>query len=140
MIDAERPSEAALRLLPLCDYIVVSELFGQAVTGQYDLARAARTLQERYNGVVVVTAGEQGSWCATDDELFHTPAFAVEVVDTTGAGDVFHGGLLYALLDGRPLRGALRFASATAALKCRLPGGRAGIPTLPQVEELLQRQ
>lgn len=58
-------------------------------------------------------------------------------MDTTGAGDVFHGGLLFALLRGRPLRQALRFASATAALKCRELGGRAGIPSLGEVEALM---
>lgn len=138
MIDAERPSEAAERLLPLCDYMVVSELFGREVTGQDDLGVAARQLQRDYGGVAVMTAGEQGSWCCDGDALFHTPAFPVEAVDTTGAGDVFHGSLLYALLHDYDLRGALRFASATAALKCRAPGGRAGIPTLAEVEALIR--
>jgi ribokinase len=139
MIDAERPSEAAVRLLPLCDYMVVSEPFSQAITGEKDLSVAAQVLQQRYGGVAVVTAGEYGSWCCDGDAPFRTPAFPVTAVDTTGAGDVFHGSMLYALLRGDVLQDALRFASATAALKCRAPGGRAGIPTLVEVERLMNR-
>jgi ribokinase len=137
MIDAERHTDAALSLLPLCDYIVASERFGRAASGEEDPALAALALQRRYGRIVVITAGERGSWCAAPGEQFHTPAFPIHAVDTTGAGDVFHGGLLYALLQGRNLRAALRFASATAALKCRAPGGRAGIPNLAEVEALL---
>jgi ribokinase len=137
MIDGERISDVALRLLPLCDYMVLSEHFARAATGDDDLARAARALQREHGGVAVVTEGEKGCWCATDDEAFHTPTFPVKALDTTGAGDVFHGGLLFALLRGQPLRRALRFASATAALKCRALGGRAGIPSLAEVEAML---
>jgi sugar/nucleoside kinase (ribokinase family) len=62
----------------------------------------------------------------------------VDVLDTTGAGDVFHGGFLYGLLQGWPLREVARFASATAALKCCAYGGRAGIPRLPDIRALLE--
>jgi ribokinase len=61
------------------------------------------------------------------------PAFPVEAVDTTGAGDVFHGGYLFGLLNGWPLRETITFASALAALACTRIGGRAGIPALPEV-------
>ena len=68
----------------------------------------------------------------------HQPAFAVDVVDTTGAGDVFHGTYLYAVLQGWPVRRCLAFAAATAALKCQELGGRAGIPMRQQVEPALE--
>jgi ribokinase len=61
-------------------------------------------------------------------------------VDTTGAGDVFHGGYLYGLLQKRPLRDTIRFASACAAMKCRKLGGRAGIPRLAEVRQFLQER
>ncbi len=140
MLDAERLKETTLPLLPLCDVQIVSERFGREATGEADPARAALLLHRSYGNLVVVTAGERGSWCVGRDELFHTPAFAVDVVDTTGAGDVFHGGFLYGLLRGWPLRRTARFASALAALKCRKAGGRAGIPTPEEVEQLLQAQ
>jgi ribokinase len=137
MIDAERLKDSTLALLPYCDYHVVSERFGREATGEAEAAVAARVLHERYGKTVVVTAGSKGSWCESANESFHTPAFPVEVVDTTGAGDVFHGGFLYGLVQGWPLPQVARFASATAALKCRAPGGRAGLPTLAEVEALV---
>ncbi len=85
-----------------------------------------------------VTRGAAGSWTlARGGDLFHTPAFAVAAVDTTGCGDVFHGGYIYGLSRGWPLTRATRFAAACAALKTRALGGRAAIPTLSEVEALL---
>lgn len=137
MIDAERFKESTLALLPYCDLMIVSERFGREISGETEPAEAARFLYARYGGVAIVTAGERGSWCVGPDETFHTPAFAVEVRDTTGAGDVFHGGFIYGLLQGWSLRETARFASATAALKCRAFGGRAGIPGLEEINALL---
>ncbi|MBU6150772.1 MAG: hypothetical protein KGR25_04925 [Chloroflexi bacterium] len=98
-----------------------------------ELLDAARRLRGEGPSVVVVTEGENGCWCASPDGDFHTPAFiAPAVVDTTGAGDVFHGAFLLARANGLDLGGALEFASAVAALKCRSLGGRAGIPTMEE--------
>ena len=77
-----------------------------------------------------ITAGVDGSFYADGAERFHQPAFGVEVVDTTGAGDVFHGAFAFALLHDWTARERAEFASAVAALKCRKLGGRAGIPSL----------
>lgn len=137
MIDAERVKPTVLELLPLCDDIVVSANFARAVTGLADVAAAAQALYERYRRLIVVTAGEAGSWACDGGELIHTPAFPTQPVDTTGCGDVFHGALLFALLRNDPLPAALRFASAAAALKTRGLGGRSALPTLAEVEALL---
>ncbi len=139
MIDSERMKESTLALLPYCDVQIVSERFGRESTGEAEPARSALVLHERYGAIVTVTAGERGSWCVAPGEAFHTPAFAVEVQDTTGAGDVFHGGFLYGLLQGWPLPKVARFASATAALKCRAFGGRAGLPRLDDVLALMEQ-
>ena len=77
---------------------------------------------------VVVTLGERGLVYLDDEDLAEMPAFEVEVVDTTGAGDVFHGAFCYGLVQGFPLVRNLQFASAVAAIKCGQLGGRAGIP------------
>ncbi|MEI8308767.1 MAG: PfkB family carbohydrate kinase [Chloroflexales bacterium] len=138
MIDAERVRAGTLDLLPLCTWLVVSVNFGRTATGEDDPEAAVRTLYARYGVMTVITAGEGGSWCAVDGEVFHTPAFSVAPLDTTGCGDVFHGGLLFSLLRGDPPRPALRFASAVAALKTRAYGGRAGIPTLAEVEAFMR--
>ena len=95
------------------------------------LLEAAKRLRERGPKVVIVTEGEAGCWCASPDGDFHVPAFvAPQVVDTTGAGDVFHGAFLQARATGRNLHASLVFASAVAALKCRALGGRTGSPDL----------
>jgi ribokinase len=138
MLDAGSFRAQARDLMPLCDAIVVSERFGHEATGEQAPGAAARALHDRYGSLVVVTAGVRGSWCVSRDEAFHTPAFDVPIVDTTGAGDVFHGGFLYGLLQGWPLHEVARFASATAALKCRAAGGRAGIPTRAEIDTLLR--
>jgi len=87
--------------------------------------------------VSVVTLGEQGCVCATRDGSFSIPAFDVDVVDTTGAGDVFHGAFSFGLLRGWPLETIARFASAVAAIKCTQLGGRQGIPTLDEAVSFL---
>lgn len=137
MIDAERVKPAVIDLLPLCDDIVVSANFARAVTGLSDLAAATQALHDRYRRLIVVTAGEAGSWACNGGDMIYTPAFPTQPVDTTGCGDVFHGALLFALLRGDPLPAALRFASAAAALKTRGLGGRSALPTLAEVEALL---
>lgn len=139
MIDAERYSERTARLLPHCTAIVVSERFAREATGQSDGFQAARSLYAQYQTLVVVTAGERGCWCVDADDAFHMPTFLVPVLDTTGAGDVFHGSFLYGMLQGWPIREVARFASATAALKCRAYGGRNGIPSYPEVQQFLAR-
>ncbi len=96
------------------------------------LMDAAARLAHLGPPVVVVTEGERGSWCVSPEGRFHTPAYPVAAVDTTGAGDVFHGAFLYARSQGWDLRPSLRLAAATASLKCRALGGRAGIPTLEE--------
>lgn len=137
MIDAERVREGTLELLPHCDLIVVSERFGREATGVAEPWEAARALHSRFDNLALVTCGGEGSWCAHEGELFHTPAFEIEPFDTTGAGDVFHGALLYALLRGDGVRAAIRYASAAAALSCRSLGGRGSLPTLGEVEAML---
>ena len=102
------------------------------------LLEAARALRTHGPRVVVVTEGEHGSWCTSNDGEFQTPAFRVApVVDTTGAGDVFHGAFLFGRSQSWSLRRCLRLAAATAALKCRKLGGRAGIPGLADAQRLL---
>jgi len=80
--------------------------------------------------IFTVTLGEKGSYTFFQDKYFHTPAFKVKAVDTTGAGDVFHGGYVFGILKRWEIRDTVRFASAIAAMKCRKIGGRAGIAKL----------
>lgn len=89
--------------------------------------------------VAAVTLGADGVAWLDDDGLHHLPAHRVETVDTTGAGDVFHGAFAYAIACRLDTRDAFAFAAAVAALKCRSAGGRAGAPDLETTLSFLQR-
>jgi len=104
------------------------------------LLDAAQRLRALGPPVVVVTEGERGSWCATAEGEFHVPAYPVTPVDTTGAGDVFHGAFLLGRARGWESKQCLQVAAATAALKCRALGGRAAIPTLGEALALVERR
>jgi sugar/nucleoside kinase (ribokinase family) len=86
-----------------------------------------------------VTLGDGGSVYATEGGIFAQKAFPVEVQDTNGAGDVFHGAFSFGLSRGWNIEEIMQFASAVAALKCTKAGGRTGIPTLPEVKDFLSQ-
>jgi sugar/nucleoside kinase (ribokinase family) len=124
------------KLLPLVDVLITSHRFAQDATGETDPIQAARKLLKDRRAAGV-TCGENGSYFATQSEEFHIPAFKVNVVDTTGAGDVFHGAFAYGLSQNWNIKRCAQLASATAAIKCTKLGGRAGIPNQEQVESLM---
>lgn len=136
MVDAGSLRPGMMELVGLCDYVVCSEGFARALapdpSNPPDPKEALGRLAGPNTLAATVTLGERGSITLHDDEVFATPAFEVPAVDTTGAGDVFHGGYIYGLLRGWDLPRTVRFASAFAALKCTRPGGRAGIPGLDE--------
>ncbi len=125
-------------LIEHVDILISGSGFVQGLTGLTDLWEAAAATLTLGPRVVVQTEGEAGSYTVTADERFHTPAFEVDVVDTTGAGDVFHGAYIVGLLHGWTPRQIAPFATAVAALKCARLGGRAGIPTLDQTLAFLE--
>lgn len=142
MLDAGSLRKGMLELVSVCDYVVSSEGFARELiqTGDTSFPEEALMLIKSLGPrTTTVTLGDRGSITSSGSEIFQTPAFGIKAVDTTGAGDVFHGGYIYGLLQGWNIREVVKFASAFAALKCRRPGGRAGIPTLPEVEEVLHK-
>jgi ribokinase len=139
VLDAGTYREGVDELLPLIDHLVVSEKFALSATGKKSPADALKPLAAYGAEAVTITSGKQGSVSRSANEMFYHPAFDVEVVDTTGCGDVFHGGYIFGLLRGWSLQQRVRFASACAALKARCMGGRTAIPVLEQVEEFLER-
>jgi len=126
-------------LLPLVDWLVVAEGFPSELTGRPTLDAAAAELLAGGSSVLVVTQGDRGCRAWAGGENWHIPAFPVEAVDTTGAGDAFHGGFIYGMLQGWDVPRAATFASAVAALNCRTLGGRRGLPVLNEVEQLIAR-
>jgi sugar/nucleoside kinase (ribokinase family) len=95
-------------------------------------------LKRRGPEIVVITLGSRGCAGVYGDTYFESPGFPVEVVDTTGAGDVFHGAFLFGLLKGYDVEYTARFANAASAIKCTRQGGRAGIPKLAAIDRFLK--
>lgn len=129
-------------LLALVDHPLLPLEHASELTGKSDPAAAAGALWGEGVDTVAVTCGTQGSFYVSKDapgEVRHQPAFAVETVDTTGCGDVFHGAYAAALARGVAVDERMRLASAAAAIKATQPGGQKGIPTLPVVEDFLAR-
>ncbi|MHC4139423.1 MAG: carbohydrate kinase family protein [Planctomycetota bacterium] len=138
VVDAGSMREGALALVNLSDYFIASEDFVRQFSHGNDPKAAAIELLDLGAKTVIVTLGEKGSICVTPGRYFYQPAFMVQAVDTTGCGDVFHGAFIFGLLQKWDLHETIRFASATAALKCREIGGRAAIPDLREVVEFLE--
>ena len=102
-----------------------------------DIESGARRLLDFGPEIVTVTDGDRGAWLFTRDDQIHQPAYAIEAVDTTGAGDIFSGALIHSSLQNWPKQRMLKFACAAAALKCRKSGNRDALPTIEQIENLL---
>jgi sugar/nucleoside kinase (ribokinase family) len=126
-------------LLPLVDLLVVARQFAFQASGRSDPTAAGPELLRKYRPrEIVITDGEAGCWYWDEQTSLHQPAFPVQVIDTTGAGDTFHGAYVYACLQAHWTPAfRLKFASAVAALKCTRLGGRQGIPDLQQTREFL---
>src|SRR5262249_14493967 len=86
---------------------------------------------------VAATQGAGGVLAYFQKQYLHVPAFSIKAVDTTGAGDAFHGGFIYGLLNEYSIERTLRFAHAVAARKCQRLGARTGLPTLAEVNAML---
>jgi sulfofructose kinase len=140
LIDAGSLREGVRDLLPLCDYIIASEHFAEQISGGKSLGRALETIRSFGPKASVVTLGEKGCAFLSGADVVEVPGFAVKAVDTTGAGDVFHGAYLFAVLEDLDTMRACIFANAVAALKCRRLGGRAGIPSLSETLAFLSRE
>ena len=106
-------------------------------TGRSEIEPALRLAASRTGAWVGVSAGQAGVHWLEGERLRQLPAFAVDVVDTLGAGDLLHGAFALSLARGNGVEEALRFASAAAAIKCTRPGGRAGAPNPDEVAKFL---
>lgn len=137
VLDAEELSPLTEELLRFTDHCISTADFAEAFSGDSDLRCALEAIRAAGPQVAGVTLGRAGCVALGEAGLSLSPGFKVAVVDTTGCGDVFHAGYLFGLLRGWSMDRRLEFANAAAALKCRELGGRAGIPTLKEVDAFL---
>jgi sulfofructose kinase len=138
VLDADTINDGNRELVHRCTIVAASEHFAQAFTGA-DSPQAGMAVLAHCAPAVVVTLGERGLIWQRGAETGALPAFQVEVVDTTGAGDAFHGALATGVARGMAWETMLRFASAAGALCCTKHGARVGMPTLAEVQALLRR-
>ena len=128
------------RVLPHVDYLVASSDFPVQWTSERDPFRALEMIQDEYHiPVAAMTLGAHGALARLDGKFIYSPAFVVNCIDTTGAGDVFHGAFCYAVLQNMPMRDALEFSNAMAALNCTALGARGGVATVGEAKALMQR-
>jgi sulfofructose kinase len=126
-------------LLALVDHLILSQRFASKLTGESSPPAMAAGLWTPDRKIVVITCGADGAWYVSDPNQapVHQPAFPVEVVDSTGCGDVFHGAYAACLALDMDTAERIRFAAAAAAIKATQPGGQAGIPTWAEVEAFM---
>ena len=140
ILDAEPPLDP--ELLKLASHIAFSREGLVSLTSDNDLPRSLLQVQNRYNSWLCVTDGANGVYHLANGEVQHVPAPEVTVVDTLGAGDVWHGAFAYALAEQPPtshsLSAAIQFANAAAAITCSRAGGGRVSPTRAEVDALLR--
>ncbi|HAS6348430.1 TPA: ribokinase [Vibrio vulnificus] len=139
VLDADLSPDSIDELVKLADHVAFSEPGLEKFTGCCDPIDGLKIAKKQTDGRVYVTVGSQGCYWLEDGEICHEPVAKVDVVDTTGAGDVFHGALAVAVAESKQSREAIVFSNLVAALKCTKRGGREGIPARSEVDQKLQK-
>ncbi|MFW5980558.1 MAG: carbohydrate kinase family protein [Halanaerobiaceae bacterium] len=138
VIDADHYQEEIQNNIDLIDIFIGSEFYYNSIFTGDDYRANCREIQKKGPEVVIFTLGEKGCKGVYEDLYFEQQAFEVDVKDTTGAGDVFHGAFIFGLIQDWKVEFTARFASAVAAIKCTRMGGRAAIPDLDTVLDFLE--
>jgi sugar/nucleoside kinase (ribokinase family) len=125
-------------LIENIDYLIASRDFPGRLMNEPSLERALKRIQEQYGSkLTAATLGQDGVMAWDGKRYHHCSAYCVPVVDTTGAGDIFHAGFIYGLLRNWPLDRQLNFACAAAAMNCMASGARGGIKPVAEIEEIM---
>jgi sulfofructose kinase len=125
-------------LLKSVDYLITSRDIPGRLMQEPDLKKSLTALQKRFGSrLTAATLGEQGVLAWNGSQFHYAPAFRIQTVDTTGAGDIFHAAFIYALLQAWHLPRQLDFACASAALNCTALGARAGIHSVEAIKHLI---
>lgn len=139
VIDPACPFDTLKELLPWVDVPIVPESFATQWMPNDPPEKAAEALYDLGARIAIVTLGERGCVVCSTDGVQSYPTIPVKVVDTTGAGDAFHGAFMYALLQDWELPRMVQFAAAVGAMNCRFLGGRTGLPTRQAVDDFINQ-
>jgi sulfofructose kinase len=140
--DCERPRKGLRQMMSLADFFIPSHDFfkeSKEVVAERELKQRILQLQQMVAGQLVVTCGQDGAFFPYEHRLYHVPAPVIDVADTLGAGDSFHGAFALAIARGFDLKKAVRFSVAVASLSCREYGGRKGLPDMQQAKQTMAR-
>jgi sulfofructose kinase len=139
MADMDNVYPGVELLLGQTDYLLTTAEFPVRLVGESDPLKALPLLYRRFGcRVTGATLGEEGAIIWDGEQFFHAPGFVVDAVDTTGAGDIFHAGYIYAVLAGWDTARSLEFACAAAALNCTGLGARGGIRPVEEILRLVE--
>lgn len=136
----QKDNEKNRRLAAMADILIMNARYPRRVSECQEMRKAMEYMASLGAQVVISTAGKDGCYAYLEGKVRCFPVFSVNAVDTTGAGDVFHGAFLTAYLEEKDIRKCIRFASAVSALKCLKFGGRAGIPSREEALAFLKKQ
>ena len=136
-LDIDKVQPGVEELLRLTDFLMPTESFVQSFSGEKDWKKGLKIVAKLRSLLVGVTRGKHGAAVLWEGKIFEVPGIQVIALDTTGAGDIFHGALLYGILQGQNLGHCLRLANVAAALSCTRIGARGGIPQLEKVLEMV---
>ena len=137
-LDVDKVQPGIEELLGLADFVIPTVEFVKAFTSQEDWKKGLKEMAHLVPGLLAVTRGREGAAVLYRGEIFEFEGITVETVDTTGAGDVFHGAFLYGLFQGKSLDFCFCLANTAAALSCTRLGARTGILPLEKVLAALQ--
>lgn len=137
ILDAGSVNKGTQMLYDKVDYLVCSEIFASELTKEREPEKALEKLSD-HNKNIVITLGKKGLLWKTQNDRNAMPAFPVQAIDTTGAGDVFHGAFAGCIALKKDWIYTLKFSSAAAAVSCTRLGARTSIPTKEQVEAFLK--
>lgn len=140
IIDAGRPTEKIIEIAKRVNYLVCSKEFAEAVSNiiintNDNLSEVYNYMKEEFKNEVIITLEEQGCLYSLDNQIKVMPSLNVDAVDTTGAGDIFHGAFTYGIANNYPLEKVLKIANIAGALSVEKIGSKYSIPTKNEIKE-----
>ncbi|MBN1292559.1 MAG: hypothetical protein JXB48_12030 [Candidatus Latescibacteria bacterium] len=136
--DFKRKYNGIEKLFPFIDYFIIPMFFAEEITGEKKTDRMLHKLTELQPGIPVITCGVQGGAYIVENDIKRYKAFPIKAVDSTGAGDAFHGAFCHFISHGVELSRCLELSSAVGALNCRAHGGRSALPSREELKVFLK--